>query len=40
MDGIDWGALPMVSELHGITDLETFIALLVAIRDYQAAQQD
>lgn len=32
---IDWAALPIVAELFGIDDLESFIAQLVAIRDWQ-----
>ena len=40
MGGLDWSALPLVAELHGVQDLDTFTALLVAIRDDQAAQQD
>ncbi len=40
MGGLDWAALPIVADLHGITDIETLVALLVAIRDDQTAQQD
>jgi hypothetical protein len=34
MGGLDWTALPMVADLFGITDLESFIAQLAAIRDH------
>jgi len=40
MGGLDWAALPTVADLLGVQDLETLVALLVAIRDDQAAQQD
>jgi len=40
MGGLDWAALPTVADLFGVHDIETFVALLVAIRDDQAAQQD
>jgi hypothetical protein len=36
---IDWQALPVVAELAGIEDIETFVAQLAAIRDWQRAQQ-
>lgn len=38
MGGIDWSALPMVIDLLGVSDPETLIAQLVAIRDHQNAQ--
>lgn len=31
---IDWAALPVVCELYGIRDPDTFIAQLVAIREH------
>lgn len=40
MGGIDWQALPVIAEIYGIEDIETFIAQLVAIRDWQRAQQE
>ena len=33
MGGIDWSALPVVAEILGIDDIETFVVQLVAIRD-------
>lgn len=35
MGGLDWQALPIVAEIHGITDIESFIVQLVTIRDWQ-----
>lgn len=40
MGGLDWAALPAVADLLGVQDIDTFIGLLVAIRDDQAAPQD
>jgi len=40
MGGLDWAALPLVAELHGVQDLDTLVTLLVAIRDDHAANQD
>lgn len=36
MGGLDWQALPIVVEILGITDIETFITQLIAIRDWHA----
>lgn len=33
MGGIDWAALPIVSDLLGIDDIESLITRLVVIRD-------
>ena len=38
MGGIDWNALPVVSEYYGIQDVELFIDELVVIRDHIARQ--
>jgi hypothetical protein len=38
MGGLDWSALPTVVEMLGITEPETFITQLVAIRDRQREQ--
>lgn len=38
MGGIDWAGLPTVCEMLGITDVETLITQLVAIRDHQNQQ--
>ncbi|WP_407280609.1 hypothetical protein U5817_10015 [Aromatoleum evansii] len=35
MGGIDWAALPIVCEMLGVSDVETLITQLVAIRDHQ-----
>lgn len=35
MGGLDWQALPIVADMLGITCIETFVAQLAAIRDYQ-----
>lgn len=35
MGGLDWQALPIIADLLGITDIETFVAQLAAVRDYQ-----
>jgi hypothetical protein len=32
--GLDWQALPLLVDVHGITDIETMIAELVAIREF------
>ena len=34
-NGLDWQALPLLVEIHGITDVDTLIAELVAIRNFQ-----
>ncbi len=35
MGGLDWQALPIVAEMIGVTDIETLVVQLVAIRDWQ-----
>lgn len=35
MRGIEWAALPTVIDLLGITEVDLFIAELVAIREWQ-----
>lgn len=35
MNGIEWDALPIVAEMVGVENIETFIRQLVAIRDDQ-----
>lgn len=35
MGGLDWSALPVVAEMIGQHDIETLVAQLVAIRDWQ-----
>ena len=32
-EGLDWQALPLLIDVHGVTDVETLIAELVAIRE-------
>lgn len=32
---LDWAAIPFLAELYGVTDLEHFVAHLVAIRAFQ-----
>jgi hypothetical protein len=32
--GLDWQALDLLVEVHGITDVETMLAELMAIRDF------
>jgi hypothetical protein len=32
---IDWQALPIISEIYGITDIETLLINLTAIRNNQ-----
>lgn len=39
MDGLNWAALEPVAEMLGITDMESFIAQLVALRDWKRDQQ-
>ena len=34
--GIDWQALELLTEAHGISDIEILIAELLAIRDFLA----
>lgn len=33
--GLDWQALPLLVEVHGISDVDMLIAELVAIRTFQ-----
>jgi len=33
--GLDWKALDVLTEIHGITDIETLVAELTAVRDFQ-----
>ncbi|HRI90385.1 MAG TPA: hypothetical protein PLS93_01885 [Accumulibacter sp.] len=40
MGGIDWSALPIVIDLLGVSDPETLITQLVAIRDHQTAHRE
>ena len=35
MGGLDWAALPVVSEMFGISDIDIFVHQLTAIRDWQ-----
>lgn len=35
MGGIEWGALEVVAEMLGVTDIEVLIVQLCAIRDHQ-----
>ena len=39
MGGIDWAALPVIAEMLGIDDIETFVLQLVAIRDAQRERE-
>lgn len=39
MGGIEWPAIPTIVEIFGITDVETFITQLVAIRSWLDAQK-
>lgn len=32
--GLDWQALPLLIDVHGITDVDTLLAELVAIREF------
>lgn len=32
--GLDWQALPLLIDMHGITDIDTLLAELVAIREF------
>ena len=34
MGGIDWNALPILIDVYGIEDVDTFIDELIAIRDH------
>lgn len=34
MGGIDWAALPVVAEMLGIEDIETFVINLTEIREF------
>lgn len=40
MGGIDWTALPIVSEMLGINDADLLIAQLAAIRESQRARSE
>lgn len=40
MGGLDWQALPVVAEMFGVDDIESFLARLVAIRDWHRAQSE
>lgn len=35
MGGLDWNALPVVAEMLGVRDVESFIIALAALRDWQ-----
>ncbi len=35
MAGIEWQAIPIITAMYGIMDIEAFIARLMAIRDHQ-----
>lgn len=37
---IDWSALPVVAEMLGIDDIETFVHRLAAIREWQHDNRD
>ncbi len=37
---LDWHALPLVVEIFGIDDVETFVQQLIAIRDFQRKQSE
>ena len=39
MGGMDWAALPIVVEMLGVSDPETLIQQLAAIRDHQRAPE-
>lgn len=36
MGGLDWAALPVITELLGITDIELYIEQLLAIREFKS----
>ncbi len=36
MGGLDWNALPVILDIFGIEDVETYVRQLTAIRDHQA----
>ena len=33
--GLDWQAFPLLADIHGITDIETLVSELAAMRDFQ-----
>lgn len=37
---LDWKALPLLIDIHGVTDVETLIAELVAIREFLEENRD
>ena len=37
---IDWAALPVITEMLGIEDIEAFVNRLTAIRDWQQNNRD
>jgi hypothetical protein len=37
---IDWEALPVICEMHGVKDVEILITQLAAIRDHQSKGRD
>lgn len=37
---LDWTALPVIAEITGAADIETLIAQLVAIRNWQQENRD
>lgn len=39
MKGIDWQALPLIAEMLGVVELESFITQLITIRNYQDAKE-
>lgn len=34
MGGLDWAALPVVAEMLGVHDIESFVVTLAAVRDW------
>lgn len=40
MNGLDWAAFPIMVERFGVTDVDVFMAQLVAIREHKEKQHE
>ena len=38
--GIDWQALPLLVEVHGVSDVGILIAEMIAIREFMGARDE
>lgn len=38
--GIDWPALEVMAEIHGVSDIETLVAELMAVRGFMEVRDE